>query len=1381
MFFLFENSKLLTDLQQIEFQMNGASPVASQGNEKIRAVSCPAGSYISGTTCQICLAGLYSLSSDSQDTTYYGLLVDSGGAYPGLEGYYTYNSYIVGGLTTLKHVLFDHWCWRVTSSVSQKWQGVMCGTRSQLDSSVEFGGNFRYVIGVGIQIWSSSESSWLAQGSLKSTYCRVCMPGQYSSPGSSSCSNCPAGKYGAVAKNTVRGQQFLYAPAQQSNCSSCLAGTSSNMMGNAFADYFVISGAASSLFNDKYIPAGWSSNGFMVYQGLIGSVYGWLYYDDARIFLIFNRNLGDLGTSVAHLYIDFVYSRIWEYTGSTFQRPNMGKAVVGQCSACTPGSYSLSSAASCTTCPSGTFASSSSALTCSSCSTKCSTGQYISGCGGSAPGTCLQCSSYCPSGSYNSGCGGLSTGTCTLCSSLSSCPVGQYRSGCGGAQDQNCKNCTNKFEIQQCGGLHTFVSYYTGSGSFQGDCAWECVDNYYKSGETCRPCTSSACPVGMYRSSCTADSDGTCIPCSNLKEHSSFNTSGVPYNQDNCNWACNEHFYQIEHQGDCVSIDESYVCWPAWKECASCESPGTCPLGQYLSPCNQNENYACRPCPNSAGLGAKFVNGGSCETVCTDGYFKNGEICTPCSLNVTCLSSQMFVNCTPSYDATCSHCKQRTEYQTPSIEGTSSKSNKTGSESCRPCTIIPSTRIGFYLKECTPKEDSVEVPCTQGPLNSFYDSPGVNGMNNCSWGCSAGFEKTTLTSNHTDDSDSVCSPCQAGSYSLKGDTECKSCPAGTYSARIGSTSPDVCLPCIAGKYSANSHATAASACVACAIGTYQINQGSSVCTACPKDTYGNSTESSSADACWACRSDTSTRGLVGQQFETACICKEFFYRIRNETVQCQTCPLALKCDGTSNVVPVVNMSKFVQYQIGPNDYYRLKYCPSGHFYQDLETSVPEFGPSAEAFLAGQQCIPCDAGKECVNPPCVNCVLCLPGTFKPCPGTTNCLPCKQNTFEPNNGSLSCQQCAQGTTTKGQSGCVSSKQCVCDSTSYNLGNGCQVCPAGLTCFGNSTVVPKEIEVGTSTWKLNEDTDKYNLVFCPQGYYIAGSMYKPGQQECKPCSPGSDCAMPPCYDVCDSCKPGYYKAATQTSFEQIPRSKYNSLSQTYVRAWIDDPCASCPLNTYRSFEGGTEVGSCTVCPAKSTTQGLVNRISPTDCKCDKFYYQQAQTISSQDLQCADCPQGAVCLSDRSCALNKLGSDTFNIGDTHANLSCPNAEDVVYGTWWRGSLGEYRLVACPSGFTILSSNLSLTSDKCVICPVNTYLLQEATISTTQCRPCPSGAICPGGNVVMALEGYWRAPITRRTVSAAIFPCPLGVCGPNNTCLNNRTGLVSDDNDIVP
>ena len=70
-------------------------------------------------------------------------------------------------------------------------------------------------------------------------------------------------------------------------------------------------------------------------------------------------------------------------------------------------------------------------------------GEYLSGCGGTHSGTCTDCGA-CGSGEFRRDCDGLSAGSCASClNDLQSCPKGYYRKGCSGLSIGNCESrCT---------------------------------------------------------------------------------------------------------------------------------------------------------------------------------------------------------------------------------------------------------------------------------------------------------------------------------------------------------------------------------------------------------------------------------------------------------------------------------------------------------------------------------------------------------------------------------------------------------------------------------------------------------------------------------------------------------------------------------------------------------------------------------------------------------------------------------------------------------------------------------------------------------------------------------------------------------------------------
>ena len=961
--------------------------------------------------------------------------------------------------------------------------------------------------------------------------------------------------------------------------------------------------------------------------------------------------------------------------------------------------------------------------------------------------TCIPCSKNlnCPSGQYQVQCTGNTDAHCLSCSS---CALGYYVHNCRSDHDGICTECSNKYETQRCNSGNTSVSFYTGFGNLDAnDCAWECINSFYKSNGVCLPCTTTQCAIGLYRTNCTSSADGYCIPCSNLPDNAYFLSAGLPFNYDNCTWTCNHDFFLDEKSG---------VCTP-------CSQPTQCNLGEYLAPCRATSNYLCQPCTNNPN-NSIFSARGICTYQCEVGYFFNSQSrCETCNYSTVCPNDQVLVNCTPTFDSFCSYCKDN-EY----LKG----------QNCSKCTDRTCLDIGMYLQPCSPVADSRCSFCTNAPLNAYYVSSGGVGNSNCSWQCNAGFQPNF--------SNQFCLPCSSGSYSQRGNTSCALCPAGTFSSIAAATSSTSCNSCPKGKYSNIAGASSALVCLECPAGYFQGQPGQSICDACQQNSFGTNPGSTSQSECQACPSDTTTRGATGRANATGCICNNNFYRIKNGTTQCQKCPRGLICTGYSDYQVVVNGSVWQIINVGFNDLYRLVYCPVGYVYSSLDVNVTI--QNYDSIMSNQDCAPCPAGQECTNPPCSSCAPCKPGHFKSCTGPQICTPCQQNSFQPANGSFECHPCDTGMITNGLVGCTNSKQCVCDSSHYKFDASpqCEVCPIGMQCFGNATADGLPLLFGSSSWAAITISEAegsrilYDLVSCTSGYYIQGDVRNPGLLSCVPCGAGFECTNPPCYGACTKCKKGFYKATTLSSGQiQMPGSTYDTVSSSYVRSWIKEPCYPCPANTYRDLEGGTELGACTSCPAKSTTRNTVGNTDISNCTCDSFYYLQTVSNTAGTAPvCADCPQGCVCGTDRSCSLGTLGPSSRKAGDIQSNLKCSNPDDLIVGTWRRRSSGDYELIECPPGYTLQASNLSVTSDTCVKCPQGKYLLTRVDSTSISCNPCPVGAECPGGNIVNALPGYWEAATSRRLESstnglAVLYQCPIGVCGSNNTCQNGRTGLV--------
>lgn len=112
------------------------------------------------------------------------------------------------------------------------------------------------------------------------------------------------------------------------------------------------------------------------------------------------------------------------------------------------------------------------------------------------------------------------------------------------------------------------------------------------------------------------------------------------------------------------------------------------------------------------------------------------------------------------------------------------------------------------------------------------------------------------------------------------------------------------------------------------------------------------------------------------------------------------------------------------------------------------------------------------------------------------------------------------------------------------------------------------------------------------------------------------------------------------------------------------------------------------------------------------------------------------------------------------------------------------WRIMECPAGFTVQRFESAADLDDCIPCKDGYYLLQPSFANlSVACLPCPIGGYCPGGDIVISQEGYWRRDVDHifnRALSsnssirhAEIFRCSPNACQGNNQCRNNATGPV--------
>ena len=223
-------------------------------------------------------------------------------------------------------------------------------------------------------------------------------------------------------------------------------------------------------------------------------------------------------------------------------------------------------------------------------------GKYTSGIDATS---CSDCPS-CDSGRW-SNCTVIDAGSCVLCSQ-DTAPVvflgpGLVRNASTAWSRSH--NCTKVTLFQWGSWIQTMQKQCYDSLHLPNSCPWQCSDGYFKAfdaetrQEVCRPCSTSMCDVGEYRSNCTAAADGLCVPCTNTTLPANtgsmstcstnlpclvmrdafiepadsfaavFASAGQPYNRDACAIRCADGMYPTKDLASpAASNSETSVCQP---------------------------------------------------------------------------------------------------------------------------------------------------------------------------------------------------------------------------------------------------------------------------------------------------------------------------------------------------------------------------------------------------------------------------------------------------------------------------------------------------------------------------------------------------------------------------------------------------------------------------------------------------------------------------------------------------------------------------------------------------------------------------------------------------------------------------------------------------
>ncbi len=183
--------------------------------------------------------------------------------------------------------------------------------------------------------------------------------------------------------------------------------------------------------------------------------------------------------------------------------------------------------------------------------------------------------------------------------------------------------------------------------------------------------------------------------------------------------------------------------------------------------------------------------------------------------------------------------------------------------------------------------------------------------------------------------------------------------------------------------------------------------------------------------------------------------------------------------------------------------------------------------------------------------------------------------------------------------------------------------------------------------------------------------------------------------------------FSGIKKTNRMPVPRSYFSQQDAAFVREWVVEPCENCPQDTYRSRTGGTERGSCTPCPARSTTLGMSGMTSIFDCVCDSQFY--LVNLSSTVFECQVCPM--------------LTSSAPGRGPRHWSL-LPRPTPPVPPGPLRISVpdGGLTVTGAPGCRRCRSTVPSLICSMCLMCEAASFVSPYTT--TVECRVTRNGQL---------------------------------------------------------
>ena len=925
--------------------------------------------------------------------------------------------------------------------------------------------------------------------------------------------------------------------------------------------------------------------------------------------------------------------------------------------------------------------------------------------------------------------------------------------------------------------------------------------------------------------------------------------------------------YQPSKGAGVIGITECLQC-PYGFYCATnglATPTGSCPAGYY---CGANQ---IADITNACPAGFECPAGAIQKTPCAAGTYQNSATqaaCLACTTTNFCLYDSLLG--TPA-QTTCplgTFCLGGS-LDRPTSCTAGNYQDLTGQTTCKACTAgnycdrIQMTAqsacpAGYYcdagqtsakLNRCTPgfycpAGSTAAVPCPAGQYCADHGLSAPSGT------CSPGYYCTLQATVPNPTDGATGNICSAGYYCPDGTLK-TACAIGTYNEKTGSDNVADCLACLAGMQCASAGlAYPSSTCVAgqycpagaapqnCAIGymcpagtvqqilclpgSYQPIAGKATCEDCPAgkycdfDTLGSGiTVAIDCPAGYYCPlktanyksypcGQTTFNPNTGSQDATACgACTDKFYCMsKGQSAVTGPCADGYTCPSGSKL-PAISANRCA----------KNKYCTAGTV-NDCPASTFTYSGSGGDVLgatAVANCMYCLPGKMCPNHDtgitdcpagsyCLNGVSTVCTTGHYCAGATYApVSCSRGYYAGSTGASGCTQCPVATycdsiATVTPSTCAADLVCVlgsvkplpCAHGTYAAANACSSCPAGKWCWksiaGNNrgdcndgyicylgADSPTPFYAG-SKQSTDADVNAYNgkaakgcytastLVGkttvntpCPAGTYMP-SM---GATACAPCPAGYYCDTAGIFDITTKiCTAGYVCSKSATTPTPIDGTTGQACA-------LNSYCPAGTAFSVRCAEGQmaltTGKATCDACDVgySCTTAVPHAACSTGNNRCvigtGREPLCQAGTYLSL-TSCVACPTGLFCVDGRS----DTGPGTCaNNQCCTAGYLCTGGSPTPKPTGLGGNLCDAGYY-CPEG-AVTRQN----------CPVDTYIFTSGARQASDCTSCTEGYICTPGVPVPTpcyVGKYCPTGIT------GALPCPVGTYSNStrNTIVHN-------------